>query len=117
MVNKAIIVGRLGRDPEVKYNQAGTAICNFSVATSNSYKKKSGERVDETEWHNVVAFTRTAEVCAEYLKKGSLVYIEGRIKTSSWEKDGEKKYKTEINVDKMQMLDSKAEKKEDDCPF
>jgi single-strand DNA-binding protein len=108
-VNKAIILGNLGRDPEIRYTQSGTAVCNFSVATT--YKPKKGEEV--TEWHNIIAWDRLAEICGEYLTKGSQVYIEGRLQTSSWEKDGVKKYKTEIVAFEMKMLGQGQGKKND----
>jgi single-strand DNA-binding protein len=108
-INKAIIVGRLGRDPEVRYTPDGTAVANFSVATSEEWKdKNSGEKRERTEWHRIVAFRRLGEICGEYLSKGRQVYIEGRIQTRDWEdKDGVKRYTTEIVADKMQMLGSK----------
>ena len=102
-VNKVILVCRLGRDPEVKYSQSGTAVCNFSAATSEKYKDK-----ETTEWHRIVSFGKTAEICGEYLKKGSQVYIEGRLQTREWEdKDGNKRYTTEIIANTVQFLDSK----------
>jgi single-strand DNA-binding protein len=108
-VNKAIIIGRLGRDPEVRYTQDGRAIANFSVATSEEWKDKdSGERRERTEWHRIVAFGRLGEICGEYLSKGRQVYIEGRLQTRSWEKDGVTRYTTEIVASNMQMLESKA---------
>lgn len=110
MLNKAIIIGRLGRDPETNYLQSGNAVANFSVATSESWKdKNTGEKKEKTEWHRVVAWGRLAEICGEYLRKGSLVYIEGKIETREWEKDGEKKYTTEIIVREMKMLGGRSE--------
>ena len=108
-VNKAIIVGRLGRDPEVRYTPDGTAIANFSVATSEEWTDKgSGEKRERTEWHRIVAFRRLGEICGEYLSKGRQVYIEGRIQTRDWEdKDGNKRYTTEIVASQMQMLGSR----------
>jgi len=108
-VNKAIIIGRLGRDPEVRYTPDGTAIANFSVATSEEWKDKaSGEKREKTEWHRIVAFRRLGEICGEYLAKGRQVYIEGRIQTRDWEdKDGNKRYTTEIVASQMQMLGSR----------
>jgi single-strand DNA-binding protein len=104
-VNKAIIVGNLGRDPETKYLSGGSAVATFSVATSESWKdKQTGEQKENVEWHNVKAFGKLAEICGEYLKKGSQVYIEGRIKTETWEKGGKTNYKTMIYADQMQML-------------
>jgi single-strand DNA-binding protein len=108
-LNKAMIIGRLGQDPDVRYTQSNTAVANMSVATSERYKDKSGEWKENTEWHRVVAWGRTAEICQEYLKKGSLVYIEGPIQTRQWEdKDGQTRYTTEIKALTMTMLDSKG---------
>ena len=105
-VNKAIIVGNLGRDPEMRATQSGTQVVNFSVATSSTYNDAQGQRQEQTEWHNVVAFGRLAEICAQYLHKGKQVYIEGRIQTRSWDdkETGQKKYMTEIVAREMQML-------------
>jgi single-strand DNA-binding protein len=100
-VNKAIILGNLGRDPETRYSRDGKPITNFSVATSQKYQDK-----EQTEWHNVVCFGRLAEISGEYLRKGSKVYVEGALRTSSWEKDGQKHYKTEIIAGQLQMLSS-----------
>lgn len=108
MVNKAILIGNLGKDPEVMYGQSGTAICNFTLATTEKYKDES-----KTEWHRIVAFGKLGEICGEYLVKGSKVYIEGRIQTREWEdRDGNKKYTTEIVAREMKMLDSKKQEKE-----
>lgn len=110
-VNKVILVGRLGADPEVRYSGSGTAVTNFRLATDRSWKDKSGELQKETEWHRCVAFGRTGEVCGEYLHKGSQIYVEGRIRTRDWEdKDGNKRWTTEITVEQMRMLDSKGER-------
>ena len=107
-VNKAILVGNLGKDPEVKYLDNGVAVANFSLATTESFKNKQGERVNQTEWHNIVLWRGLAEVAEKYLKKGSNVYIEGRIKTRKWEdKEGITKYTTEILGDNMTMLGGK----------
>ncbi|MDQ8030590.1 single-stranded DNA-binding protein [Bordetella genomosp. 1] len=106
-VNKVILVGNLGRDPEVRYSPDGAAICNVSIATTSQWKDKaSGERREETEWHRVVMYNRLAEIAGEYLKKGRSVYIEGRLKTRKWQdKDtGADRYSTEIVADQMQML-------------
>ena len=104
-VNKAILVGRLGKDPEIRYTPSGTAIANFTMATSENYKDKDGQKQERTEWHRIVAFGKLAEICGEYLAKGKQVYIEGRIQTRSWDdKDGNKKYMTEIVANTMQML-------------
>tara|TARA_B100000214_G_scaffold285245_1_gene214761 strand:- start:676 stop:1071 length:396 start_codon:yes stop_codon:yes gene_type:complete len=104
-VNKVILVGNLGKDPEVKYLDSGVAVANFSLATSENYKNKEGERVSQTEWHNIVLWRGLAEVAEKYLKKGSSVYVEGKIKTRKWEdKEGVTRYNTEILVDNMTML-------------
>ena len=105
-VNKVIIIGNLGRDPEVRYAASGAAICNVAIATSRSWKDKtSGERQEETEWHRVVFYDRLAEIAGEYLKKGKSVYVEGRLKTRKWtDKDGAEKYTTEIIAQEMTML-------------
>lgn len=109
-LNKAMIIGRLGQDPEVRYTQSNTAVANMSIATSERYKDKQGEWKENTEWHRVVAWGRTAEICQEYLKKGSQVYIEGPIETRQWEdKDGQTRYTTQIKALTMTMLDSKGE--------
>ena len=109
-VNKAIIVGNLGQDPEVRYTASGTAVTNVSVATKDSWKdRQSGEQKERTEWHRVVFFNRLAEIAGEYLKKGSQVYIEGRIQTRKWEdKDGNERWTTEIVANEMQMLGSRG---------
>jgi len=108
-INKVILVGNLGRDPETRYSQGGSAITNFSVATSESWKDKQGQQQERTEWHNVVCFARLAEIAGEYLRKGSKVYIEGKLQTSTWEKDGQKHYKTEIHARELQMLDGRSQ--------
>ncbi|MEX0823962.1 MAG: single-stranded DNA-binding protein [Balneolaceae bacterium] len=108
-LNKAMIIGRLGADPEVRYTQSNTAVATFSVATTEKYKDRNGELQENTEWHRVVAWGRLAEICQEYLKKGSLAYFEGPIQTNEWEdKDGQKRYTTEIKALNMQMLDSRG---------
>ncbi len=109
-INKAIIVGNLGRDPEVRYTANGNAIANITVATTESWKdKQSGERQEKTEWHRVVFFGRLAEIAGEYLKKGAQVYIEGRLQTRKWEdKSGQERYTTEIVASEMQMLGSRG---------
>ena len=105
-VNKVILVGNLGKDPEVKFTPQGTPVAKFTVATGERYKDKDGNWQDRTEWHNVVAWQRTAEVVGEYCKKGSQVFIEGRIKTDSWDdkETGQKKYRTEIVVENLVLL-------------
>lgn len=108
-VNKVILVGNLGRDPETRYNAEGGAITNVSVATTDTWKDKaSGERQERTEWHRVAFFGRLAEIAGEYLKKGSQVYIEGSLRTRKWtDKEGQERYTTEIVADRMQMLGSR----------
>ena len=104
-VNKVILIGRLGKDPETKFTQGGVAIARFSMATDESWKDQSGEQQQRTEWHNIVAWRRLAEICGQYLMKGKLVYIEGRLQTRSWEdKEGNKRTTTEIQAEKMVML-------------
>ena len=105
-VNKVILIGNLGRDPEVRYAPSGSAICNVTIATSRNWKDKtSGERQEETEWHRVVFYDRLAEIAGEYLKKGKSVYIEGRLKTRKWtDKEGAERYTTEIIAQEMTML-------------
>ncbi len=106
-VNKVILVGNLGRDPEVRYMPNGEAVCNFSIATTENWKDKSGVKQEKTEWHNIVMYRKLAEIAGEYLKKGRPVYVEGRLQTRKWEKDGVTRYTTEIIADNMQMLGSK----------
>lgn len=110
-VNKVILVGNLGQDPEVKYMPNGDAVCNITVATSESWKDKaSGQQKEKTEWHRVVMFRRLGEIAGQYLKKGSKVYLEGKLQTRKWQgKDGADRYTTEINASEMQMLDSKGQ--------
>ena len=108
-VNKVMLIGNLGRDPETRYAPSGGAICNVSIATTRNWKdKNSGEKREETEWHRVVFYDRLAEIAGEYLKKGRSVYVEGRLQTRKWQdKDGQDKYTTEIIADRMQMLGSR----------
>lgn len=110
MINKAIIVGRLGRDPEVRAFASGSSVTEFSVATDEKFTDRSGERQERTEWHNIKAWGKLGEICGQYLRKGSLVYIEGAIQTESWDdkETGKKVYKTVINARTMKMLDSKG---------
>ena len=104
MINKAILIGNLGADPEVRYTQNGAAVANFTVATTENWVK-DGQKEEKTEWHRIVAFARLGEICGEYLSKGSKVYIEGRIQTRQWDdKDGNKRYTTEIVAREMKML-------------
>ncbi|MDD5353357.1 MAG: single-stranded DNA-binding protein [Candidatus Omnitrophica bacterium] len=107
-MNKAILIGRLGKDPDVKYTPDGTMVTTFSLATDEQWKDKNGDKIQKTEWHNIVTWKKLAEICGNYLKKGSLCFIEGRIQTRSWEdKDGIKRYTTEIVASNMKMLDGK----------
>ena len=110
-VNKVILIGNLGRDPEVRYMPSGSAMCTVAIATSRNWKNKdSGERQEETEWHRVVFFDRLAEIAGEYLKKGKSIYVEGRLKTRKWtDKDGIEKYTTEIVAQEMTMLGGRDE--------
>lgn len=104
-VNKVILVGNLGRDPEVRYMPNGEAVCNFSIATTDSWKDKNGQKQERTEWHNIVMYRKLAEIAGEYLKKGRPVYVEGRLQTRKWQtKEGQDRYTTEIIADQMQML-------------
>lgn len=109
-VNKVIIVGRLGADPELKYTPDGTAVCKVSVATSETWKDKDGNKQERTEWHKIVMWRKLAEIAGEYLHKGSQAYFEGKVQTRSWETDsGEKRYMTEIVANQMQMLGGKGD--------
>ena len=103
-INKVILIGNLGNDPEVRYTAGGAAVSNISVATSESWKDKNGEKQEKTEWHNLVFYRRLAEVVGEHLKKGSLIYVEGKITTEKYQKDGEDRYVTKIVVSEMKML-------------
>lgn len=110
MVNKVILIGNVGADPEVRYLDGGVAVANIRLATTESYKNKNGERVDQTEWHNIVLWRGLAQVVETYVKKGMQLYIEGRIRTRSWDdQNGVKRYTTEIFADNMQMLSRKAD--------
>jgi len=110
-VNKVILVGRLGRDPETRYTSGGQAVANFTLATDESFKDRSGERQKRTEWHRIVLWGKLAEIAQQYLKKGMLVYVEGRLQTRQWEdkRDGQKRQTTEIVGNVMRMLTSRAE--------
>ncbi len=133
-LNKVMLIGHLGKDPELSYTPSGTAVCKFSLATNDSYKGDDGNWVERTEWHNITAWRKLAEVCSQYLKKGSRIYLEGKIQTDTYEKDGKKNYFTKIVMNEMTMLDSKGSygengtseqkaaevnesKSEDDLPF
>lgn len=108
-VNKVIIIGNLGRDPEVRYLPSGDAVANLRVATTDKYKDKSGEMQEATEWHTVSFFGKVAEICGQYLKKGSQIYVEGSLRTRKWQdKEGNDRYSTEIRGDRMQMLGSRS---------
>jgi len=133
-LNKVQLIGNLGKDPELKYTSSGVAVATFSIATSDSWKDQEGNQQERTEWHNIVAWRKLAEICGEWLKKGKRVYIEGRLQTRNYEKDGVKRYITEIVADQMIMLDGGGQRptnggdaeapvadaasaKEDDLPF
>ena len=108
-VNKVILIGNLGADPELRYTGSGTAVCNMRLATNESYKDANGDLVEKTEWHNVVAWARLAEICGEYLKKGSQVYFEGSLQTRQWEdKEGQTRYTTEVKAREMMMLSDRG---------
>lgn len=109
-LNKAILIGNLGKDPEQRFMPNGDAVCNFSIATKESYKDKNGDKQEKTEWHNITIYGKLAEIAGQYLKKGSSVYIEGRIQTRKWQdKNGQDRYTTEIIASAMQMLGGKQE--------
>lgn len=123
-VNKVILIGRLGKDPETRYTQSGVSVTNFSIATSEEWRDKdTGDKREKTEWHRIVAWRRLGEICGEYLHKGSQVYIEGRLQTREWkDRDDNKRYTTEIVAQSMRMLDSKKDSgyhtpDEDSMPF
>ena len=113
-VNKVILIGNLGKDPEVKYTPQGTAVAKITLATNESYKDKAGQWQERTEWHNIVAWQRLAEIVGEYVKKGSKLYIEGKLRTSSWDdkESGQKRYKTEVIADQLVLLSGKGETEE-----
>jgi len=109
-VNKVILVGNLGRDPEIRYTTSGTAVCNFSLATSETYKDKAGEKKEVTEWHNIQCWGKLAELAGEYLAKGKTIYLEGRLQTRKWQdKSGNDRYTTEIVAEKIQFLSPKGD--------
>ncbi len=115
MVNRVLLIGRLGKDPEVRYTPDGMMVTNFTMATDEQRKDKNGQKIQRTEWHRIVTFGKLAEICSNYLSKGKLIFIEGRIQTKSWEdKDGNKRTTTEIIANNMQMLDSKGMTKSQD---
>lgn len=109
-VNKVILVGNVGKDPDIRYLEGGTAVCTLPLATSETYRNRDGERITTTEWHNIVLWRGLAEIAERYVKKGTQLYIEGRIRTRSWDdRDGNKRYTTEIIADNMQMLGRKPD--------
>jgi single-strand DNA-binding protein len=109
-VNKVILIGNLGADPELKYTPSGVPVVNFSLATSESWTDKSGERQERTEWHRIVLWRKLAEIAGQYLRKGSKLYVEGKLQTRSWDdQSGQKRYTTEVVVNDMQMLDQRGE--------
>lgn len=111
MINKVILVGRLGKDPEIRSTPSGQTVAKFSVATDEKYTDRNGEKQQRTEWHNIVAWGKLGEICGQYLRKGKLVFIEGRIQTDSWDdkETGVKKYRTDIVANEMRMLDKKGD--------
>lgn len=109
MLNKVMIIGRLGRDPELKYTQSGSPICNLNIATDESYTDREGNKVDRAEWHRVVVFQRAAENCGQFLTKGSLVFVEGNLQTRKWQdQQGQDRYTTEIRAQRVQFLDKRG---------
>lgn len=117
-VNKVILVGNLGADPEIRYTASGTAVAKFRIATTEKFVDKEGNRQERTEWHRVVAWRKLAEICGQYLSKGKQVYIEGKIRNDTWEKDGVKQYSYEIVADTLQMLGSPGSRlQEPEPPF
>ena len=110
-VNRVILIGRLGKDPEVRATPSGSNVAKFTIATDERYTDRNGERQERTEWHNIVAWGKLAEICGQYLKKGKLVYIDGSIRTDSWDdkESGQKRYRTEIVANTMQMLDRRED--------
>ncbi len=116
-VNKVILVGNLGKDPEIRYLENGTAVANFPIATSESYKDKEGNRIDQTEWHNVVVWRKMAEIAERYLRKGSQIYLEGKLRTKPWEdQQGNKRYTTEIVADTFTMLGKREDNQNTSTP-
>jgi single-strand DNA-binding protein len=114
-VNKVILLGNLGRDPELRFMPNGDAVCNFSIATTDSWKDKAGEKQERTEWHNIVMYRKLAEIAGEYLKKGSSIYVEGRLQTRKWQtKEGQDRYTTEVIADSMQMLGGRSSASQSD---
>jgi single-strand DNA-binding protein len=119
-VNKVILVGNLGADPEMRYTADGTAVCNFRIATTERFKDRQGNMQERTEWHRVVAWRKLAEICGQYLAKGKQVYVEGKIRSDTWEQEGVKRYSYKIEADTMQMLGTgggRGEEREPEPPF
>jgi single-strand DNA-binding protein len=116
-VNKVILVGNLGKDPELRYTASGTAVAKFSIATSETFTDRQGAKQERTEWHRITAWGKLAEICGQYLSKGKMVYIEGKIRTEKYEKDGVTKYSTEIVADTMRMLGGGRGEREAEAPF
>jgi single-strand DNA-binding protein len=110
-VNKVILIGNLGRDPEVRHLEGGVSVANFPIATTESYKDKTGNRVEQTEWHNIVMWRGLADVAEKYLRKGMTIYVEGKLRTRSYDKDGQKHYRTEVLADNMTILSRKDDHK------
>jgi single-strand DNA-binding protein len=113
IMNKAMVIGNLGNDPEIRYTQSGTPVATFSIATTERWKDKDGQQQEHTDWHRVVAWQKLAEICGEYLKKGSKVYIEGKMQTRKWEENGTNRYTTEIIAKYMEMLGGKTKPADD----
>ena len=109
MVNKVILIGNVGQTPNVKYLDGGVAVARFSIATTERYKAKNGEPVEQTEWHNIVAWRQLAEIIEKYVTKGTRVYVEGRLRNTTWEKDGVKHYSNEVQIDNFHILSPKAQ--------
>lgn len=107
MLNKVMVIGRLGKNPEIRYTNEGKAVCSFSVATTEYWRDKQGQKQEKTEWVNVVAWERLADQAQSYLSKGSILYVEGKLSTKSWEQEGQKKYKTEVIASQFRFLDSR----------
>lgn len=118
MLNKVMIIGHLGRDPELRYTQTGTPVATLNIATDESYVDKEGNKVERTEWHRVVVFQRAAENCSQYLSKGSLVFVEGKLQTRKWQdQQGQDRYSTEIKADRVQFLDRKGDRPASSAPM
>ena len=118
MLNRVMLIGRLGRDPELRYTQNGSPVASLRIATDESYTDKDGQRVDRTEWHSVVVFQRSAENCNQYLRKGSLVYVEGKLTTRKWQdQNGQDRYSTEVRADRVQFLDRKGSNPGENAPM